>query len=84
MNEGIKLFVIGFGFGILASLLCVCGCYLYTRSVRRTNGYGGSVGETEQRRSEDNQRLEDNNGAAAALIQKAKDILDSGKRTGSD
>lgn len=84
MYEGFKLFFIGYISGAITTSIIICGCYFYRRSVQRTVPDGGTVGTTEQRQREVNQRLEGNIRTATELIQKAKNILDSGKHADND
>lgn len=42
MNE-IKAFVMGFGAGVASTLLCVLGCCIYGRAVRRTKTGPGAT-----------------------------------------
>ena len=79
-----KSFIIGYVSGIISTLLCICGCYIYRRAVRRTSADGESITATEQRQSDVCKRLDSNERTASKLIQKAKDILDSGKHTSSN
>ena len=79
-----KSFIIGYVSGIISTLLCICGCYIYKRAVRRTSADSESIAATEQRQSDVCKRLDSNERTASKLIQKAKDILDSGKHTSSN
>lgn len=79
-----KSFIIGYVSGIISTLLCICGCYIYRRAVRRTSADSESIAATEQRQSDVCKRLDSNERTASKLIQKAKDILDSGKHTSSN
>lgn len=80
----LKSFVVGYVTGIISALLCACGCYIYRRAIRRTSADVGTIAGTEQRQSSDCERLNSNERTAAELIQKAKDILDSGKHTNNN
>jgi hypothetical protein len=81
MNEGIKMFLCGFGTGIIIAIICLCGCYIYSRTVRKSSADSNRVGDIEQKQSEICTGLAENEQRTAELIQKAKDILDTGKRT---
>lgn len=77
----LKSFVVGYITGIISALLCACGCYIYRRAVRRTSADVGTIAGAEQRQSKYCDQLATNERTASELIQKAKDILDSGKHT---
>lgn len=79
MNAYIKMFIIGYLSGIVTTTACFVGCYIYRCRIRKSSADPGEIRNTEQRQSDTCGKLAENERTAAELIQKAKNILNSGK-----
>ena len=79
MNAYIKMFIIGYLFGIVTAIACLIGCYIYRCRIRKSSADIGEIRSIEQRQSDTCGKLAGNERTAAELIQKAKNILNSGK-----
>lgn len=75
----LKYFVVGYCAGIVSSLLCVLGCYIYKRTVRRTVSDNGPTSGIERAQSDTCEQLSRNERTAQELIQNAKNVLAAGK-----
>lgn len=84
MNAHIKMFVIGYLFGVITTITCFIGCYIYRRRIRKSSANPGEIRSTERRQSDACGKLAENERTAAELIQKAKNILNSGKHINND